>query len=137
MAVIASIRVSGLKFRGIFDEVWLYLWQQIEACIAVIMISLTAFRSVFVDSESSRARRERAKKPWYSSTIAAIRRTKMQRGSDEEAIQGLPSIPSATLTGMRTIIQGGRHVRTNEDTTEEVDEWPLCHGRQESKEDTR
>ena len=137
MAITASIRVSGLETRGTFDEVWPYLWQHIEACIAVIMISLTAFRSVFVASESSRARRERAKKPWYSSTIAAIRRSKTQRGSDEEAIQGLPSIPSATLTGMRTFIQGGRHVQTSHETTEELDEWPLCHGRQESKGDTR
>ena len=137
MAITASIRVSGLKFRGTVDEVWLNLWQQNEACIAVIMISLTAFRSVFVASESSRARRERAKKPWYSSTIAAIRRNKAKRGSDEEAIQGLPSIPSATLTGMRTFIQGGGHVQTSHETTEELDERPLCHGRQESKGDTR
>ena len=137
MAITASIRVSGLNSRGILDEVWLYLWQQIEACIAVTMISLTAFRSVFVASESSRARRERTKKPWYSSTIAAIKRSKPQRGSDEEAIQGLPSIPSATLTGMRTFIQGGRHVQTSQETTEELDEWPLCHVRQESKGDTR
>ena len=137
MAITASIRVSGLSFRGTFDEVWLYLWQEIEACIAVTMISLTAFRSVFVASESSRARREMAKKPWYSSTIAAIRRSKTQRGSDEEAIQGLPSIPSATLTGMRTFIQGGRHVQTSHGIIEELDELPLCHGRQESKGDTR
>lgn len=137
MAIIAAIRVSGLKFRGTFDEVWLYLWQQIEACIAVIMISLTAFRSVFVASESSRARRERAKKPWYSSTIAAIKRSKTQRGMDEEATQGLPSIPSATLTGMRTFIQGGRQVQASHEAAKELDEWPLCDGRQDSKRHTR
>ena len=137
MAIVASVSVSGLRFRGTFDEVWLWFWQQIEACIAVTMISITAFRSVFVASESPRARRERAKKPWYSNTVAAIRRSKNQRGSDEEAIQGLPSIPSATLTGMRTFIQGGRHVQTSHELTEGLDEWPLCHGRQESKGDTR
>ena len=129
MAITASIRVSGLSFRDTFDEIWLYLWQQLEACIAVAMISLTAFRSVFVASESSRARREEAKRPWYSSTVAAIRRNKMQRRSDEVATQGLPSIPSATLTGMRTFIQGGRHVQMSHDATRELDEWPLCHGR--------
>ena len=137
MAIIASIRVSGLNFRGRFDEVWVYFWQQIEACIAVTMISLTAFRSVFVASESSRARRERAMKPWYSSTFATIRRINKPRGSDEESTQGLPSIPSATLTGMRTFIQGGRHVQTSHEIIEELDEWPLCHSRQESKRDTR
>lgn len=137
MAITASIRVSGLGFRRTFDVVWLFLWQQVEACIAVTMISLTAFRSAFAASESMRARKERAKKPWYLSTIAAIRRSKTQRGSDEETIQGLPSIPSATLTGVRTFIQGGCHVQTSHDITEELHEWPLCHGRQESKEDTQ
>ena len=137
MAITASVRVSGLSFHGSFDEVWLYFWQQIEACLAVIMISLTAFRSVFVSSEFSRARKERAKKPWFSSPIAAIKRSKTHRGSDEEATQGLPSIPSATLTGMRTFIQGGRHVQATYEPTEELDEWPLCHGRQALKGETK
>ena len=136
MAITASIRVSGINFRGTFDELWLYLWQEIEACVAVAMISLTAFRSVFVASESSRARREGPKKPWYSSTVAAIKRNKARQPSDEEAIQELPRIPSATLTGMRTFIQGGRHKRTSRQTTGFTspyeggpDEWPLHEGR--------
>lgn len=61
MAFTASVRVSGLKFRGTFDEVWLFAWQHIEACVAVAMISLTAFRSVFVGSEALRAQRESPK----------------------------------------------------------------------------
>ena len=143
MAITASIRVSGLSFRGTFDEVWLYLWQEIEACVAVAMISLTAFRSVFVASESSRARKESAKKPWYSSTVAAIKRNKARQASDEEAIQELPQIPSATLTGMRTFIQGGRHKQSHQTTgftstyEGEHDEWPLYDGRQDSKGNAR
>ena len=136
MAITASIRVSGISFRGTLDELWFYLWQEIEACVAVAMISLTAFRSVFVASESSRARREGAKKPWYSSTVAAIKRNKARQPSDEEAIQELPRIPSATLTGMRAFIQGGRHKRTSRQTTGFMstyeggsDEWPLYEGR--------
>ena len=109
MAITACIRVSGLRFRGTFDEVWLFIWQQIEACVAISMMSLTAFRSSFVGSESSRARREAAKRPWYSS---AVLRNRAHRRNDEEAKQGLPTIPSATLTGMRTVIQGGRHAST-------------------------
>lgn len=136
MAITAFIRVSGIRSRGTFDEVWLYLWQEIEACVAVAMISLTAFRSVFVASESSRSRREGAKKPWYSSTVAAMKRNKARQPSDEDAIQELPRIPSATLTGMRTFIQGGRHKPTSRQTTGfksthegGPDEWPLYEGR--------
>ena len=110
MAIVACVRVSGLKFQGTFDEVWLYLWQFIEACVAVAMISLTAFRSVFVSSASSRARKEAEKKyksPWYSSTLEKLSTRKKQRSWDAEAaVRGLPSIPGATLTGMRTFIQG-------------------------------
>ena len=112
MTVTATVRVSGLKFHGTIDEVWSLIWLHIEACVAVIMISLTAFRSVYVSSQSSRARRERANKPWYSSTVAAIRRKRIFNQKDEESTAGLPTIPSATLTGMRTFIQGGRRTGT-------------------------
>jgi len=140
MAITACVRVSGLSFRGTFDNVWLFVWQQIEACVAVAMISLTAFRSAFIGSESSRVRKSGAKKPWYSSTISAIKRRHAQRRSDEEAMQGLPQIPSATLTGMRTFIQGGHHTRSSHQsagfrsTSEaESDEWPIYNRSYETK----
>ncbi len=110
--IIATIRVPGLKFHGTFDIIWLLIWQHIQACVAVIMISLTAFRSVYVSSQTSRAHKELANKPWYSSTVAAIRRKRPLHQKDEEYIPGLPTIPSATLTGIRTVIQGGRRTGT-------------------------
>ena len=140
MAIVASIRVSRLKIRGIIDDVWLFIWQQIEACVAVAMVSLTAFRSAFVKSENSGARKKAAKKPWYSSTVHAIRHNRLHRRSDEEHLEELPSIPSATLTGMRTFIAGGRHSRKGRQISAspssfdgELDDWPLHNGCQESK----
>lgn len=135
MAIVAAIRVSGLKSRGVFDLVWLFLWQQIEACVAVAMISLTAFRSVFVVSEASRARRQAVKKPWHSSAVEALRRNKGWGYNKERADLEMPTLPSATLTGMRTFIQGGGHAtRTNHQNHSsgsfggEPDECPLRHG---------
>lgn len=126
MAVTASVRVSGLKFHGTFDEVWLFLWQQIEACVAVAMISLTAFRSVFVASATSRARKEGARKPWYSSTVDVIKRKRKQRTQDEEEMRGLPTIPSATLTGMGTFIQQVHRTTSLQSTSDgDLDDWPL------------
>ncbi len=113
MAITASIRVSGLKFRGTFDVVWLFLWQQIEACVAVTMLSLTAFRSAFVASASARVQRESPNTPWYSSTVEAIKRNRALRRHDEESSQGLPQIPSATLTGLRTFIRGEQDTTTS------------------------
>ena len=132
MALTAAVRVSGLNYNGKFDIVWLYGWQHAEACIAVIMISLTAFRSVFVSSQSSRARREAANKPWYSSIIAAIKRRRAMNQGDEESTKGLPTIPSATLTGMRTFINGGKSPGKDVHSTNitvtggmEPEQWPL------------
>lgn len=135
MTFTAAVRVSGLNDQGKFDLIWLYVWQHIEACVAVMMISLTAFRSVFIGSQSSGAQREPANKPWYSSTVAAIRRKRALDQTDEETTLGLPTVPSATLTGMRTFIQGGRRTgigihTTNSTTTGEVEpeQW-LLHER--------
>ncbi|KAI9703713.1 MAG: hypothetical protein M1836_007483 [Candelina mexicana] len=116
MAITASVRVSGLKFHGAIDEVWFFFWQHIEACVAIAMISLTAFRSAFVASQSSRTRREVAKRAWYSSSVEAVKRNRAQRRRDEEAAQELPNIPSATLTGIRTFIQGAHITGTRHST---------------------
>ncbi|KAK0508650.1 hypothetical protein JMJ35_008926 [Cladonia borealis] len=64
------------------------------------MVSLTAFRSVFA-SEASNLKGANIR-PWYSSTIAKIRRRKQQ----DRDLGILPIIPSATLSGMRTVIRG-------------------------------
>ncbi|KAL9124081.1 MAG: hypothetical protein Q9217_006554 [Psora testacea] len=134
MAVTAGVRVSGLHIGGSFDVVWLYVWQHAEACVAVAMISLTAFRSAFVESQSSRARKEGAKRPWYSGKVDAIKRTRQQRAVHGGEIQELPKIPSATLTGMRTMIEAGRPIQASHHLTsssltpdDELEEWPLSH----------
>ena len=114
MTLVAIVRRTGLEYHGTFDTVWLFTWHHIEACVAVIMISITAFRSIYVSSlQTSRARKQQANnKPWYSSPAAAIRRKRALDRKDDEFVAGLPTIPSATLTGMRTFIQGGRRTGT-------------------------
>ena len=114
MTFTAIIRRAGLRYHGTLDLVWLFTWHHIEACVAVIMISITAFRSIYVSSQqTSRARKQLANnRPWYSGPVAAIRRKRALDQKDEEFVAGLPAIPSATLTGMRTFIQGGRRTGT-------------------------
>lgn len=119
MTFTALVRRAGLKYHGTFDMVWLFTWHHIEACVAVIMISITAFRSIYVSSQQvARARKQHAnEKPWYSSPVAAIRRKRALDRKDEEFVASLPTIPSATLTGMRTFIQGGRRTGTGLQST--------------------
>lgn len=99
MIIIACVRVAKLYSHGFIDVTWLFFWQQMEASVAVVMISLTAFRSIF----ASHGLRERNARPWYASAVRKLRGRRML-GSDEQL--RLPSVPSATLTGLRTFIQG-------------------------------
>ncbi|KAL8687753.1 MAG: hypothetical protein Q9218_006168 [Villophora microphyllina] len=108
MVLIAIIRISQVHTATY--NIWATFWQQLEGCVAILMVSLTAFRTLFVSSPQ--ASREKAQKPsdsyrrrlWYK-----------QKGSSEEG-KGSGSVerakvvnvtlPSATLTGMRTFIRG-------------------------------
>ena len=102
MIVVACVRFSGTHTHQNIVQSWQYFWLEVEACVAVCMVSLSAFRSVFASDE----RRARSKKvrPWYSSTVARLReRNKLSESS--HGLENLPSIPSATMSGMRTFIR--------------------------------
>ena len=63
MIVIAIVRVAlapipTLQGKRIPDTIWLFFWQSMEACVAMIMVSLTAFRGLY---GQERARSGRSK----------------------------------------------------------------------------
>ena len=124
MIVIAVIRISGFIYRHAFDIGWVYTWQQIESCVAVSTISLTAFRSIFVASANRREASPWQKSPYYSSWRRRYKKSATSsRAHDLDDL----SIPGATLTGVRTVIGGPR---TQHDTLlsmpgEEELDWPL------------
>ncbi len=103
MIVVACVRIIGFN---IFDHafLWQLFWLQIEGSVAVMMVSLTAFRSVFA-SQGPEARWRKAR-PWYSSTVAKLRRHKASL--EGHNLESLPAIPTATMSGMRTFIRGSR-----------------------------
>ena len=103
MVVTSGLRLSGIKFRGTFDEVWILFWQYIQACTAITMLSITTFRSVFIGPVSRRNRRQ---KPWHRAPMHTFKRKKLQQVGD--ITSGLPGIPSATLTGVHTLIRDGK-----------------------------
>lgn len=100
MCVVALIRVSGLTLANYLDETWMIFWQQMEACVAVMLVSVTAFRSFFVSKESRVSPRRR------SPTNGQVSRKPLVHWTKRAGI-AIPSIPSATLTGLRTFIKGG------------------------------
>ena len=109
VALIAIVRVSGIRYHGNIDYTWIFFWQHIEVCVAISMVSLTAFRSLFVTTKRQAAAIK--VRPWYSSQtlrLRATKRGKLGSGGHEK----LPSIPSATITGIRTFIRGSPKMTT-------------------------
>lgn len=106
--MVAIIRVSGIHIAGTTDDVqWQVFWQEIEATISVIMISITAFRSLLgMKAAEAREAKDRA---WYFHRRKLLTR-KLWRNEENDLNMDreLPSIPSATMTGLRTYIRGSR-----------------------------
>ncbi|MCJ1245486.1 hypothetical protein MMC30_002690 [Trapelia coarctata] len=64
MMIIAIIRtaLAPLPDNKVIDTSWLIFWEGIEATTAIIMVSLTAFRSLFGQERMRRRERERRKR---------------------------------------------------------------------------
>ncbi|MCJ1402777.1 hypothetical protein MMC11_005998 [Xylographa trunciseda] len=115
MVITAITRISGIKLPGgAIDIVWLAFWQQQECSIAVIMVSVSAFRSFFVVSASNNASPRKPKSSTYWRRRLVQKRSASSEDSEKED-NVLPQIPSATMTGMRTVIREtrGSGVRPN------------------------
>jgi hypothetical protein len=95
----AIVRVSKMPGPNAIDTPYEIFWQYMEASIAILMASLTAYRTMFVLTKEKKLHQERLKRPSYSWRNWG--RQKKPRDEEED----LPDIPRATLTGMRTFIK--------------------------------
>ena len=104
MAICAITRMAGIHLENdTVDIVWSVFWQQQECSIAVIMFSMTAFRSFFVGGSMKPADAHKGRTTYWRNKNLFRR---FPRAVDGENSDALPAIPSATLTGMRTLING-------------------------------
>ena len=108
MIIIAVIRISRVHANDF--NIWAPFLQQLEACVAVLMLSLTALRTLYVSAK--RTQEQQRNKKIYSSRKHLWPSSKKLQ--DEPYIQ--LDMPSATLTGMRTLIA------SNQSTS-----WPTKH----------
>ena len=88
MVVVSAIRVGGERHKGNYDFSWLFFWLEAEACIAVSVVSLTAFPAVFVTRAASRpsggaGSGGQPAKPWYSSSIGKMRKREKIHSTDD------------------------------------------------------
>ena len=112
MICLAVVRVSGIhspnKCIGEFDGKWEDFWQQTEASVAVLMVSITAFRSMF----GTRAFKAQANhRVWARNSRAMLGDSNIlldrgkSQGSDlSRSAKPLPPIPGGTWTRIRDFI---------------------------------
>lgn len=105
MIIIAIVRVSSLRAlsRNI-DVQWLVFWQQLEACVAVIVVSITAFRSL-LGIKASKQRQKKARfQYWYQERVHNQNPAYEELGPDYSS-----SAPGTILTEIRTSTPGYQH----------------------------
>ena len=102
MITCAIIRASYTWYAGNIDFPWQLFWRHIEACVAVIMASVTAYRMFVVDMRL-RIRRSREAQIEKCSK----RCPRGVSGGNEKVRSALKAIqfPRPTLTGMRTMLR--------------------------------
>lgn len=78
-------------------------WLQVEAAVAVMIVSITAYRSLFVSDKMSNRN-----SPRHYTSIETIRKRILSRRRDKADAVQLPTlkVPDPALTGMRSVIRG-------------------------------
>lgn len=106
MIIIAIVRLLGFLINNIFNLVWGLFWHQAEAAIAILMVSITAFRSLLGIKALKAREKKDMERFWFARRPKLPARYFKKATEDESESEQLPSIPGATLTGMRTFING-------------------------------
>ena len=106
MIIIAIVRGSGFHNNNANDPVWTLFWHQVEGAVAIITVSITAFRSLLGIKASKARERKKRERFWFSQHRKLRARSFQKSTQDEPKTAQLPFIPGATLTGIRTFING-------------------------------
>ena len=109
--IVSIVRIAGARFpNGSVDSAWVVFWLQLEAAVAVIIVSITSYRSLFVKEKSTDNKKSPSPRDVRSST--GYRRKLWSRETREEGGKKggveMPTLPDPTLTGMRTVIGRAR-----------------------------
>ncbi|KAH8701391.1 hypothetical protein GQ44DRAFT_664913 [Phaeosphaeriaceae sp. PMI808] len=108
MMVVTIVRVAGLVYHGMVDTIWEIYWMLVSGEVGVFMAAATAFRSFFVARNESRNYNSphRVKLFFSDSFVKKFtrKRTETLDSLDCDTEPGLPGVPRAHMTGMRTFI---------------------------------
>lgn len=93
-ALTSIIKVAGGNINnGQVDAAWAVFWLQAEAAVAVIVVSISAFRALFV---AQRASKQASPAAFHTRTSSSLLRKRFHLRNT------LPEVPSPTFTGVRT-----------------------------------
>ena len=104
MITIAIVRISGFRLNKTDIVVWESFWHQVEAAVALITVSITAFRSLLRIKALKASEKKKRERSWFSHRPKLLARYLKKETQDESKLEQLPSIPGATLAGMRSCI---------------------------------
>lgn len=119
MVICAIVRMAGFHYKGLEDDVWEFFWQHIKGAVAVMMASITAFRTLFV-KQTSNSEAMAARSPAESlfrrlfrhfQLLARAQPEEEPTSTPDNSLFQLPKIPSPIFTGVRTFIR--RNNRTD------------------------
>lgn len=125
MAICAIARIAGFHYKGYEDDTWEFFWQEIEGAVAVMMASITAFRTLFIKpSDNPDVTTPRSPvESWLHRLLVrfqALAKAEPEEktlptatGSETSALR-LPRMPRPVLTGLRSFIH--RNNRTTATT---------------------
>lgn len=106
--IVAVVRMAGIRLANDrVDIVWLLFWQQQQSSIAVIIVSLSAVRAVFVAKSMHQPPRKPLKRSLNDWRRGVHRRRLGPTTNDLETNnqETLPRVPSPTLSAMSSVIR--------------------------------
>ncbi|KAI8947304.1 hypothetical protein F4801DRAFT_517390 [Xylaria longipes] len=119
MEICAIIRIAGFHYKGLEDDIWEFFWQHTEGAVAVMMASITTFRTLFV-KQTNNVELKNPSGPAQNRFHRFFRRFKSlaEEQPDEKpafvsdtSMPKLPKVPSPIFTGVRSFIR--RNNRTD------------------------
>lgn len=121
MAVCAVIRIAGFHYKGLEDDTWEFFWQQVEGAVAVMMASITAFRTLFVKQTNNDEVADRSPvgnlfhRLYRRFQSLAQAQPDEKPALDQSSSIKLPKLPSPIFFGVRSFIR--RNNRTDVGST--------------------
>lgn len=86
---IVSVSAANI-INGQVDTTCVLLWLEIEACVTVMMVSVTAFRTMFTDRAKPPAEKRRLQEHQYSSSTSPTGVANTRFSEEEQTSLGVP-----------------------------------------------